>query len=157
MSEECPWAAVVNRPSTVSAPHPAVARWVLTNVTTWVTGAPVTAVALLGWFVVPVGAACWLDGTPGDVGTAGWPACGEMDIMEFRGQEPLIVHGSLHGPGYSGGAAITRAYSASAPLDSAFHVYAVEWTPEKMDFYYDDTKYHTLDLSAADDQGKQDG
>ena len=86
--------------------------------------------------------AFWLLGN--DVGTAGWPACGEMDIMEFRGQEPLIVHGSLHGPGYSGGAAITRAYSASAPLDSAFHVYAVEWTSSRITWELDGVVYSTV-------------
>jgi beta-glucanase (GH16 family) len=35
--------------------------------------------------------------------------CGEIDIMEYRGQEPTKVLGTVHGPGYSGGASITKA------------------------------------------------
>ena len=86
--------------------------------------------------------AFWLLGN--DVATAGWPACGEVDIMEYRGQEPLIVHGSLHGPGYSGGSALTRAYSAPAPLDSAFHVYALEWSASKITWELDGVVYSTV-------------
>jgi beta-glucanase (GH16 family) len=70
--------------------------------------------------------AFWLLGA--DFATVGWPACGEIDIMEYRGQEPTVVHGSLHGPGYSGGSAITRHHVVPAGLDTDFHVYAVEWT-----------------------------
>ena len=91
--------------------------------------------------------AFWLLGS--DISTAPWPACGEMDIMEFRGQEPLIVHGSLHGPGYSGGGALTRSYSAPAPLDSAFHVYAVEWTSSKITWEVDGVVYSTMTPSSA--------
>jgi hypothetical protein len=40
-----------------------------------------------------------------------WPQSGEIDIFEYRGQEPLINHGTMHGPGYSGGAGITRKYT----------------------------------------------
>ena len=43
--------------------------------------------------------------------SVGWPGCGEIDIMEYRGQEPSIVHGSLHGPGYSGGDAVTHRFA----------------------------------------------
>jgi beta-glucanase (GH16 family) len=39
------------------------------------------------------------------------PQCGEIDIMEYRGQEPTKVLGTVHGPGYSGGASITKSYS----------------------------------------------
>ena len=37
-----------------------------------------------------------------DINAAGWPACGEIDIMENIGREPATVHGTIHGPGYSG-------------------------------------------------------
>ena len=70
--------------------------------------------------------AFWLLGA--DFETVGWPACGEIDIMEYRGQEPNIVHGSLHGPGYSGGSAITGRFTLpGAGFDEGFHVFAVEW------------------------------
>jgi hypothetical protein len=37
-----------------------------------------------------------------DIGSVGWPACGELDIMEHVGYEPSITHGAMHGPNYSG-------------------------------------------------------
>jgi beta-glucanase (GH16 family) len=74
--------------------------------------------------------AFWLLGN--DIDADGWPACGEIDIMEYRGQEPQRVTGSLHGPGYSGGSAITGSHdlSGGATFDQDFHVFAVEWTPD---------------------------
>ncbi len=86
--------------------------------------------------------AFWLLGS--DFASVGWPACGEIDVMEYRGQEPDVVHGSLHGPGYSGGAAITRRYQAPVPLDGDFHVYAVEWTSKKITWSLDGTGYFTV-------------
>jgi len=74
----------------------------------------------------------------------GWPACGEIDIMEYRGQEPSIVHGSLHGPGYSAGNAITNHYVLpNARFDTEFHVFAVEWTQSAISWCVDDTLYAT--------------
>ena len=71
--------------------------------------------------------AFWLLG--GNFGTVGWPNCGEIDVMEYRGQEPNVVLGSLHGPGYSGGQAISRRHVlAGAGFDADFHVFAVEWS-----------------------------
>ncbi len=46
-----------------------------------------------------------------DIGQVGWPACGEIDVMENVGGEPTIVHGTVHGPGYSGAQGITAAYT----------------------------------------------
>jgi len=74
--------------------------------------------------------AFWLLGADIDVNP--WPACGEIDIMEYRGQEPTRVTGSLHGPGHFGGTAITGSFDLPGPagFDEAFHVFAVEWTPD---------------------------
>jgi beta-glucanase (GH16 family) len=84
--------------------------------------------------------AFWMLGT--DVGTAGWPACGEIDIMEHRGQIPAIIRGSLHGPGYSGGQNVGREHAVSGvKLSDDFHVYAVEWEPERVRFLMDDTVF----------------
>ena len=86
--------------------------------------------------------AFWLLGS--NFATLNWPACGEIDIMEYRGQEPRLLHGSLHGPGYSGGSAITQGYTVpGAPLDSTFHVYAVEWTSSSITWSVDDHAYFT--------------
>ena len=87
--------------------------------------------------------AFWMLGQ--DIRTVGWPNCGEIDIMENIGKEPSIVHGSLHGPGYSGNTPLTSKYSLpnGARFADDFHVYAVEWSPEKIDFMVDGVKYYT--------------
>jgi len=87
--------------------------------------------------------AFWLLGANFD--SIGWPDCGEIDIMEYRGQEPNIVHGSLHGPGYSGGSALTRRYEKSGDgFDADFHVFGVEWSADKIVWTIDDAPYHTI-------------
>ncbi len=86
--------------------------------------------------------AFWMLGA--DIKTVGWPRCGEIDIMENIGKEPGIVHGTLHGPGYSG----EHAFGAPSKLESGayaddFHVYAVEWEPRQIRWYRDGILYHT--------------
>ncbi|MBD3258024.1 family 16 glycosylhydrolase [candidate division GN15 bacterium] len=87
--------------------------------------------------------AFWLLGA--NIGTVGWPQCGEIDIMEYRGQQPTVALGSLHGPGYSGGQAITQSIQLSeGRFDTAFHVFTVEWTSDLIEWYLDDQKYHSV-------------
>ncbi|HMP93537.1 MAG TPA: glycoside hydrolase family 16 protein, partial [Phnomibacter sp.] len=84
--------------------------------------------------------AFWMLGS--NIDAVSWPQCGEIDIMEQRGQEPNITHGSLHGPGYSAGNAITKAYQLpTGRFDTKFHVYAVEWGPDYVDFFVDNFLY----------------
>ena len=84
--------------------------------------------------------AFWLLGA--NFPTVGWPATGEIDIMEYRGQEPAVVHGSLHGPGYSGGSALTRRYAPAATrFDNSFHVFAVEWSEDELAWFVDGTRF----------------
>ena len=92
--------------------------------------------------------AFWLLGANGD--TNAWPTCGEIDIMEARGQEPRLNHGSLHGPGYSGGHAITRTLELPGPdgFDAGFHVFSVEWDVGQIVFKVDDQIYHSVRASA---------
>ena len=72
--------------------------------------------------------AFWLLGA--NITTVSWPRSGEIDIFEYRGQEPAINHGTMHGPGYSGGGGITRKYTLpSGGFNDDFHVFAVEWEP----------------------------
>jgi len=87
--------------------------------------------------------ALWLLGD--DAAHAGWPAEGEIDIMENIGKEPSIVHGTIHGPGYSGAQGIGSAFSLpdGKAFADAFHVYAVEWEPDVIRFYVDDNLYAT--------------
>lgn len=87
--------------------------------------------------------AFWMLGTNVDID--GWPQCGEIDIMELRGQEPNIIHGTVHGPGYSGGAAVTKSYGLENDrFDVDFHVFAVEWGVGYIDFYVDNTLYQRI-------------
>jgi beta-glucanase (GH16 family) len=75
----------------------------------------------------------------------GWPQSGEIDIMEMRGQLPSIIHGSIHGPGYSGSNPVTQSYTLSnARFDDDFFVFAVEWHPERIDFFVDDYLYQRV-------------
>ena len=86
--------------------------------------------------------AFWMLGQ--DIGTAGWPACGEIDIMENVGFEPSKVHGTVHGPGYSGSHGLTGVYTLPAGrFSDAFHVFAVEWEPSAVRFYVDGNLYET--------------
>jgi beta-glucanase (GH16 family) len=86
--------------------------------------------------------AFWLLGA--DIGTVGWPRCGEIDIMENIGREPNIVHGTLHGPGYSGAKAIGKPQVLDkGTYADDFHIYAVEWEPREIRWYRDGILYHT--------------
>jgi beta-glucanase (GH16 family) len=87
--------------------------------------------------------AFWMLGA--DIGEAPWPASGEIDIMENIGKEPVLVHGTIHGPGYSGEHGLGAPYSLPSKQNFAddFHVYAVEWEPNVIRFYVDDHLYGT--------------
>lgn len=74
-----------------------------------------------------------------------WPECGEIDIMEIRGQEPTILLGSVHGPGYSAGEAITKRYDlVNDRFDTDFHVFGIEWAPGFVNYYVDDVLYNQI-------------
>ncbi|WP_288378504.1 glycoside hydrolase family 16 protein [uncultured Massilia sp.] len=86
--------------------------------------------------------AFWMLGA--DIGKIGWPRAGEIDIIENIGKEPDIVHGTVHGPGYSG----EKAFGAPARLAQGsyaddFHVFAVEWEPGEIRWYRDGVHFHT--------------
>ncbi len=88
--------------------------------------------------------AFWMLGE--NIETAGWPQCGEIDIMEMRGQEPNVVHGTIHGPGYSGGNPITKSYTLLGDrFDKEYHIYAIEWDENKIDFFVDDYLYQRIE------------
>lgn len=88
--------------------------------------------------------AFWLLGDDSD-GTVIWPEIGEIDIMEYRGQEPQIIHGSVHGPGYSAGNAITDTYVLTdSRFDTDYYTYAIEWGPDFIRYYVNDVLYNTI-------------
>jgi beta-glucanase (GH16 family) len=87
--------------------------------------------------------AFWLLGN--DIGTVGWPKCGEIDIMEMLGNDTSIAYGTIHGPGYSGSNGIQSKFvlPAGQHLSDDFHVFAIEWEPTQIRFYVDDKLYGT--------------
>ena len=88
--------------------------------------------------------AFWLLGDDNG-GSVIWPEIGEIDIMEYRGQEPTITHGTIHGPGYSGGNAVTKSYELTNDrFDTGFHVFGVEWGPDFINYYVDDVLYNQI-------------
>jgi beta-glucanase (GH16 family) len=88
--------------------------------------------------------AFWMLGA--DIGQVGWPACGEIDVMENVGYEPRLVHGTVHGPGYSGAQGISAAYTnpSGAAFADDFHVYGVDWRPGSITWTVDGVAYRTL-------------
>lgn len=86
--------------------------------------------------------AFWMLGA--DIDKVGWPSGGEIDIMENIGKEPNIVHGTVHGPGYSGAHAFGKPSKlAKGAFADDFHVFAVEWMPREIRWYRDGIHYHT--------------
>jgi beta-glucanase (GH16 family) len=86
--------------------------------------------------------AFWMLGE--DIKTSGWPRCGEVDILENIGKEPLMVHGTVHGPGYSGGKGIGKPYELGGGKRFAddFHTYSVIWKPDSIEWFVDGNSYH---------------
>lgn len=88
--------------------------------------------------------AFWMLGDDND-GAEIWPNIGEIDIMENRGQEPTLINGSVHGPGYSGAGAVTKAYELENDrFDTGFHVFGVEWDENYINYYVDDVLYNQI-------------
>jgi beta-glucanase (GH16 family) len=88
--------------------------------------------------------AIWMLGT--NRSEIGWPACGEIDIMENVGYDPDSIHGNVHTKAYNhikGTNKGARIYVAAPYKD--FHVYTVEWFEDHMDFFVDGNKYFSFD------------
>jgi beta-glucanase (GH16 family) len=85
--------------------------------------------------------AFWMLGN--DIGTVGWPTSGEIDIMENVGFEPGTVHGTLHGPGYSGSGGVGAPYTLPGGQQFAndFHTFTVDWAPDSITWYVDGQQY----------------
>lgn len=86
--------------------------------------------------------AFWMLGTDNGINT--WPDCGEIDIMEARGSLPSTTFGTIHGPGYFGGGGISSGTTLDTPLTAGYHVYAVNWKPNSIEWYVDDILYHSV-------------
>ncbi len=87
--------------------------------------------------------AFWMLGS--DYSENPWPACGEIDIMENKGYQPNIVSSALHMPGRYSGNPVTKTFGfQDNRFDVDFHVFAIEWDKEKIDFYVDDVLYNRV-------------
>jgi beta-glucanase (GH16 family) len=92
--------------------------------------------------------AFWMLGT--NIDSVGWPTCGEVDIMENIGKvsDQGTDHGTIHGPqgggDYNGGAGVGGTFTlSSGALADNFHIYAVQWTPNQIQWFLDTNLFFT--------------
>lgn len=91
--------------------------------------------------------AIWMLGD--NISQVGWPKCGEIDIMEYVGKEPDHIYGHCHWRGQEKDhEALGQKHVTPRPYED-FHVYAVEWFPDRIDFFFDDVKYFTYPTDKA--------
>ncbi|GAA0621525.1 glycoside hydrolase family 16 protein [Kutzneria viridogrisea] len=97
--------------------------------------------------------AFWMLGD--NIGSVGWPNSGEIDIMENVGFEPGTVHGTIHGPGYSGSGGVGAGYGlpGGQAFADGFHTFAIDWAPDRISWSVDGNVYQTR--TPADVAGKQ--
>jgi len=87
--------------------------------------------------------AIWMLGA--NIGRVGWPACGEIDIMENVGYDPLTVVASVHTTAYNHSLGTQRSASIQAPPPwEDFHTYSVEWQPDRIEVAFDGEVYFTF-------------
>ncbi|MFN7793206.1 MAG: family 16 glycosylhydrolase, partial [Cyclobacteriaceae bacterium] len=75
-------------------------------------------------------------------GTTNWPATGEIDIMEHWGNNPNVIHGSIHTTSSSGNTINTKTINVTQ-VSSTFHIYSIIWDEEKIQFLVDDVPFYT--------------
>jgi beta-glucanase (GH16 family) len=90
--------------------------------------------------------AIWTLGT--NIPVVGWPRCGEIDIMEYVGKDPELVHANAHY--FAGGKHRSKMGSRRVPPPFAdFHVYAIEWREDRIDYFFDGTRFHSFPINDA--------
>ena len=100
--------------------------------------------------------AFWLlgDDSNGEV----WPEIGEIDIMEYLGNEPTKVLGTVHGPQFSGAESISKELVLENDrFDTGFHIFGIEWSPNKINFYVDDKLYQSITPEVVDEETDGEG
>ena len=87
--------------------------------------------------------AIWTLGT--NIREAGWPRCGEIDIMEHVGFDPGRIHANIHTTAYNHVQGTNKGSSITVSRpDEEFHVYSGTWTPDRIDFFVDGQRYFTF-------------
>lgn len=84
--------------------------------------------------------AFWLLGD--NIDDVGYPESGEIDVMEYLGDQPHTIHGSLHGPGYDD--VNDYVVPGARTLADDFHLFAIDWSKNAVDFSVDGIVYETL-------------
>jgi hypothetical protein len=95
--------------------------------------------------------AFWMLGN--DIGSVGWPACGELDIMEHVGFEPTITHGAMHGPNYSGNTPFAGTNYLNEQVNANYHVYAIEWNSTSVRWFVDGVQFYSVTKSQVQGYG----
>lgn len=84
--------------------------------------------------------AIWMLGD--NIGDVGWPACGEIDVMEYVGFEPETIHANVHTKKYNHVQKTSKGAKIVIPKPyEDFHVYAIEWDASRIDVFVDQEKY----------------
>lgn len=87
--------------------------------------------------------AIWMLPTDWEYGE--WPNSGEIDIMEHVGYDPTTIYGTVHTEAYNGMNGTQQGSNIQVnDCESNYHIYAIEWSENKIEFYVDDTKYFTF-------------
>ncbi len=97
--------------------------------------------------------AIWMLGK--NIDNVGWPACGEIDIMELVGHEPNLAHGTAHWGAQGSGRSTYKGSSIGdvKGYDSQFNVFSLVWEPNQLVWYKNEVAFHTIGLN--DMQGEQ--
>jgi beta-glucanase (GH16 family) len=95
--------------------------------------------------------AFWMLGA--DLEQVGWPDCGEVDILEWRGSQPSTIVSSLHGPNYSGGSSYHGSYELPGGSQGEFHTYSFEWTQDSVRWLVDGNELFTKSAEAMGERG----
>ena len=93
--------------------------------------------------------AIWMLGD--NIGEVGWPASGEIDIMEYVGRMKDTLHTTLHTPATHGDHASTKVTKIDNVEDD-FHIYKVEWSKQEIVYYIDGEKVYTFSPEIKDDE-----
>ncbi len=95
--------------------------------------------------------AFWLLG--GNIDEVGWPRCGEIDVMEGKGRLPDWTSGALHrGPDPASNRITSAEHRlAGGSFHDEFHVFAVEWSPGRIDWLVDGVRFHTVEKTAGEE------
>lgn len=88
----------------------------------------------------------WTLGT--NIRSIGWPRCGEIDILEFLGKRPEYIHNTTHYYLDGNHRSNANTVQVDKPYND-FHLYAIEWSPDRIDFFFDQKKTKTFYISNA--------